>query len=80
MLAQHVRVACAGPFMADDLYAEVTCAAPYADVSRAQFDQVLAFVTNGGYALQAYPNITGWRRSRTAALFFARRGWHVSTG
>ena len=56
VLAQHVfGVACAGPFMADDLYAEVIRAAPYADVSRAQFDQVLAFVTNGGYALQAYP-------------------------
>ena len=56
VLAQHVfGVACSGPFMADDLFAEITRAAPYADVSRPQFDQVLAFVTNGGYALQAYP-------------------------
>ena len=54
VLAQHVfGVACSGLFMADDLYAEITRAAPYADVSRPQFDQVLAFVTNGGYALQA---------------------------
>ena len=56
VLAQHVfGVACSGPFLADDLFAEITRAAPYADVPRAQFDQVLAFVTNGGYALQAYP-------------------------
>mgnify|MGYP000367732621 CR=1 FL=1 len=56
MLAQHLfGVACSGPFFADALFAEIVTAAPYADMTRAQFDEILAFVTNGGYALQAYP-------------------------
>lgn len=56
VLAQHVfGVACSGPFFADALFAEVVSAAPYADITRPQFDDILAFVTNGGYALQAYP-------------------------
>jgi ATP-dependent Lhr-like helicase len=55
VLAQHVLgCACAGPFLPDDLYAEVRTAAPYADLPRADFDDVLAFVATGGYALQAY--------------------------
>ena len=56
VLAKHIfGVACSGPFLADSLFAEVTTAAPYADLTRAEFDQILGFVTNGGYALQAYP-------------------------
>ncbi len=55
VLAQHVLgMACAGGFTPDDLYAEVTGAAPYAALPRADFDAVLDFVATGGYALRAY--------------------------
>ncbi len=55
VLAQHILgSACGEPFRADDLYAEVTSAAPYADLVRADFDAVLEFVATGGYALKAY--------------------------
>ncbi|MBW8269775.1 ligase-associated DNA damage response DEXH box helicase [Caldovatus aquaticus] len=55
VLAQHVlAMACHGPFHPDELYAEVTRAAPYAGLSRRDFDDVLRFVEDGGYALRAY--------------------------
>jgi ATP-dependent helicase Lhr and Lhr-like helicase len=55
VLAQHILgMACAEPFDADALYAEVTSAAPYAALSRRDFDDTLAFVATGGYALRAY--------------------------
>lgn len=55
VLAQHVLgICCAGPIHPDQLYAEVSGAAPYADLSRADFDDVLNFVATGGYALGAY--------------------------
>ncbi len=55
VLAQHILgVACAGPFDAAVLHREVIRAAPYADLSRADFDRVLDFVATGGYALRSY--------------------------
>ncbi|MGB3446102.1 MAG: ligase-associated DNA damage response DEXH box helicase [Xanthobacteraceae bacterium] len=55
VLAQHVLGrACGEPFLADDLYAEVKIAAPYAELSRADFDDVVDFVATGGYALKSY--------------------------
>jgi ATP-dependent Lhr-like helicase len=55
VLAQHIMgCACSEPFAADDLFAEVTASEPYADVSRETFDQVLDFVSTGGYALKNY--------------------------
>ena len=55
VLAQHILgVACAGPFHPDALYAEIRRAAPYAAISRRDFDDVLGFVETGGYALAAY--------------------------
>ncbi|PTD22032.1 ligase-associated DNA damage response DEXH box helicase [Sphingomonas fennica] len=55
VLAQHIMaMACASPFRADDLFAEVGQAAPYAALPRETFDQVLRFIENGGYALRAY--------------------------
>ncbi|MEO3434931.1 ligase-associated DNA damage response DEXH box helicase [Inquilinus sp. CAU 1745] len=55
VLAQHLLgVACSGPFQADALYREITSAAPYADLSRRDYDDVLSFVATGGYALAAY--------------------------
>ena len=55
VLAQHVwGMACVGPFHPDALFAEVRSAIPYAALTRATFDRVLAFVSTGGYALKAY--------------------------
>lgn len=55
VLAQHIMgLACAAPFDADDLFAEVTRAAPYAALGRTEFDRVLHFVADGGYALSRY--------------------------
>ncbi|WP_234827009.1 ligase-associated DNA damage response DEXH box helicase, partial [Rhodopseudomonas palustris] len=55
VLAQHILgCACGEPFFADALYAEIRSAAPYADLSRADFDDTLDFVASGGYALKSY--------------------------
>ncbi len=55
VLAQHILgCACAAPFEADALYAEVRRAAPYAALSREDFDETLRFVESGGYALAGY--------------------------
>jgi ATP-dependent Lhr-like helicase len=55
VLAQHVLgCACGEPFHADQLYDEVRTAAPYADLARADFDDVIDFVATGGYALKSY--------------------------
>ena len=60
VLAQHLLgLACSAPFRPDDAYAEVRRAAPYAELSRKDFDDVLAYVENGGYALAAYER---WRK------------------
>lgn len=55
VLAQHVLgCACGEPFLADELYAEVRSAAPYMDLPRKDFDDVIDFVATGGYALKSY--------------------------
>ena len=55
VLAQHVLgCACGEPFRSDELYAEVTTAAPYTGLARPDFDAVVDFVATGGYALKAY--------------------------
>ncbi|MBN8873226.1 MAG: ligase-associated DNA damage response DEXH box helicase [Rhodospirillales bacterium] len=60
VLAQHLLgLACSAPFHPDEVYAEVTRAAPYAALSRQDFDDVLRFVEDGGYALAAYER---WRK------------------
>lgn len=60
VLCQHILItACAGPFEAEALLAEVRTACPYADLSRADFDACLEFCATGGYALRAYDR---WRR------------------
>jgi ATP-dependent Lhr-like helicase len=71
VLAQHILgMAVAGPFLADELYDEVRKAQPYADLARKDFDDVLAFVADGGYALSSY--------DRFKRLFRAADGrWHV---
>ncbi len=60
VLCQHILIrACAGPFNADDLYAEIISAGAYTTLSRAQFDDCLEFCATGGYALRAYDR---WQR------------------
>ena len=55
VLAQHLLLtAAAGPFRPDEMFEEVRQAAPYAMISRQEFEDVLGFVENGGYALAAY--------------------------
>ena len=55
VLAQHVLgVACGGPFRPDDLYAEIRSTQPYNTLERKDFDDVVRFVEDGGYALSAY--------------------------
>ncbi len=60
VLAQHLLgLACSAPFLPDDVFAEIREAAPYAALSRQDFDDVLRFVEDGGYALAAYDR---WRK------------------
>ena len=64
VLAQHVLgMACAAPFDADVLFAEVRSAAPYAALTRADFDAVVDFVATGGYALRTYDRYARLRRT-----------------
>ncbi|HTE76068.1 MAG TPA: ligase-associated DNA damage response DEXH box helicase, partial [Xanthobacteraceae bacterium] len=65
VLAQHVLgCACAAPFLADELYVEVKAAAPYAELTRADFDAVVDFVATGGYALKAYERFARIRQDK----------------
>jgi ATP-dependent helicase Lhr and Lhr-like helicase len=55
VLAQHILgTACAKPFYADQLFAEVRASEPYRWLDRATFDKVVDFVATGGYALRTY--------------------------
>ena len=55
VLAQHLLLmAAAGPFQPDGMFEEVRRASPYAALPRRDFDDVLGFVEDGGYALSAY--------------------------
>jgi ATP-dependent helicase Lhr and Lhr-like helicase len=60
VLCQQILIAaCAGPFDADALFAEVTTAGAYVALTRPDFDACLDFVATGGYALRAYDR---WQR------------------
>jgi ATP-dependent helicase Lhr and Lhr-like helicase len=64
VLAQHVLgSACAAPFDADALYAEIVSASPYKALTRDEFDRVLDFVATGGYALKRYDRYARLRRT-----------------
>ena len=65
VLAQHVLgSACGEPFIADELYREVKTAAPYASLTRADFDATVDFVATGGYALKAYERFAKIRQTK----------------
>ncbi|GLK78857.1 ligase-associated DNA damage response DEXH box helicase [Methylopila turkensis] len=85
VLAQHVLgVACGGPFDADALFAEVTSAAPYADVDRATFDDVVAFVATGGYALRSYERFAKIRKTKDGLWRVSNpqvaQSWRINVG
>src|SRR5580658_9465555 len=55
VLAQHVMgLACSEPFDLLALYDEVRAAGPYRDLAWEDFEQVIDFVSTGGYALRTY--------------------------
>ncbi len=69
VLAQHVLGrACAGPFQPDQLFAEVTSAWTYRNLSRADFDEVIDYVATGGYALQVYERYAKLKTQSDGAL------------
>lgn len=63
VLAQHIMaVACAAPFEPDAQFAETRRAAPYADLPRSEFDGLIDYIANGGYALSRYDRYQRLRR------------------
>ncbi|HEY4775500.1 MAG TPA: ligase-associated DNA damage response DEXH box helicase [Xanthobacteraceae bacterium] len=65
VLAQHVLgCACGAPFLADELFAEVRQAAPYAGLARRDFDDVVDFVATGGYSLKVYERFAKIRQMK----------------
>lgn len=65
VLCQHILgMACAAPFAAEDLYAEIRSAEPYAHVDRETFDAALDFVATGGYALRTYERFAKIKRNK----------------
>lgn len=65
VLAQHVLgSACAEPFDADELYAEICTSAPYHELPRLTFDRIVDFVATGGYSLRAYEHYAKIRRTK----------------
>lgn len=85
VLAQHLLAcACSEPFDADAAYARVARAAPYAGLSRADFDRVLAFVADGGYALGAFERFKRLKRDEagkwTVSGALAVRQYRLNVG
>ncbi|HZL31855.1 MAG TPA: ligase-associated DNA damage response DEXH box helicase [Pseudolabrys sp.] len=65
VLAQHILGRAVGaPFLADELFAEVRAAAPYAGLARSEFDAAVDFVATGGYALKAYERFAKIRQGK----------------
>jgi ATP-dependent Lhr-like helicase len=65
VLAQHVLgCACGEPFWPDALFEEVRSAAPFATMTRADFDAVVDFVATGGYALRVYERFAKIRQGK----------------
>lgn len=85
ILAQHIMGCGVGaPFHPDDLFREVTSAGPYHRLPREQFDQVLGFVTDGGYALKSYDRFARLIRDGEGRLLCrnrdAARAWRMNVG
>jgi ATP-dependent Lhr-like helicase len=73
VLAQHIMgMACAAPFDPDQLYRNVITAFPYRHLTRSVFDQVLDFVSHGGYALQAYDRYARLKKTENGLMRVAQ--------
>jgi len=65
VLAQHIMAcACAGPFRAEELLAEIRSCEPYSWIDEGIFERVVNFVADGGYALRAYDRFKRITRDR----------------
>jgi len=85
VLAQHVLGrACGAPFLSDELYAEVLTAAPYANLTRADFDDVVDFVATGGYALKTYERFARIKQDKSGrwrvANPYVRESYRLNVG
>jgi ATP-dependent Lhr-like helicase len=85
VLAQHVLgCACGAPFHADQLFDEVRTAAPYANLTRADFDDVIDFVATGGYALKTYERFARIKQDKDGRWRVAnprvRQGYRLNVG
>ena len=70
VLCQHILIiACAGPFDANTLFAQIKTVGAYTTLTREQFDACLDFCATGGYALRAYDR---WQR-----LMLTDGHWHL---
>ncbi|MDG2523174.1 ligase-associated DNA damage response DEXH box helicase [Caulobacter segnis] len=73
VLAQHVMgCACSEPFDLVELYEEVTTAGPYRGLSWEDFEQVVDFVSTGGYALKTYDRFRRIVKGREDGLWRVR--------
>jgi ATP-dependent Lhr-like helicase len=85
ILAQHIMGCAVGaPFKPAALFEEITRAAPYQALSYREFERVLGFVKDGGYALQSYdrfarliPDGQGGLKCRNRDI---ARAWRMNVG
>jgi ATP-dependent helicase Lhr and Lhr-like helicase len=85
VLAQHLLAsACSEPFDQAATFARVRRAAPYADLAQADFEGVLGFVADGGYALGAYERFKRLKRDEaglwTVSSALAVRQYRLNVG
>ncbi len=72
VLAQHMLgIACAGELTPDKVFDEIRTAAPYAGLTRREFDRVIDFVSTGGYALRSYERFARLRPAGDGRLRIA---------
>jgi ATP-dependent helicase Lhr and Lhr-like helicase len=84
-LAQHIMGrACAGAFLADHLYAEVSSAFTFRNLKRETFDAVLDFCATGGYALKSYARYAKLRQQEDGTWRLAHprlaMSWRMNVG
>ncbi|MDP4594128.1 MAG: DEAD/DEAH box helicase, partial [Beijerinckiaceae bacterium] len=85
VLCQHILgLACAAPIDADQVFAEVVSAEPYASLTREAFDAALQFVANGGYALGSYDRFAKIKQRKDGLWRVANpkvaQSWRMNVG
>ncbi len=72
VLAQHILgQAVAGPFQLDQLFAEVTSAWTFRNLTRGDFDKAVDYVATGGYALRVYERYAKLKKQADGSLRLA---------